>query len=400
VAFAGSSDGTLTLFTGVSGTLTPTGEKFTPFPGYHGEIRVTAGDFNGDGVTDYAVTTGPGPQSVIEILSGRDGSVLLGQTAIFPGYTGGLYLAAGDINHDGRDQLVVAVGIGAPPIVETFELTAGGLQLRSGFIAFDAPWFAGGIRVAVGDVNHDGFADVIVTTASMIGAVGIYNGAALAHGSAVPLVPFFVPLPGVPLGLTAAVGDLNGDGYADLALTFGAGGPALVAVWSGTVLAQNPNTPLNQLPVMGAFLALPANDVSGARLAMRDLTGSGRDELVVASGNPLNSAVRVFTFADVQAGGGAAPIYYPVGTSTVDGVFAADHTTAPDAGSTNSSNTPTNPNTTPAPLMPAAQTGTNTYTVTATLPGNHCTCPACRALAQLANGGSAQDLVPSAAVVM
>jgi hypothetical protein len=170
-------------------------------------------------------------------------------------------------------------------------------------------------------------------------------------------------------------------------------------------LAQNPYTPLNQLPTMGAFLALPANDVSGARLAMRDLTGSGQDELVVASGNPLSSAVRVFTFADVQAGGGAAPIYYPVGTRTVDGVFAADHTTAPDTGSTNSNATTntsnTNSSTTPAPLTPApAQTGTSTYTASAAPSGNHCTCAACRALAQLANGGSAQDLMPSAAVVM
>ena len=42
-------------------------------------------DFYGNGVTDYAVTTGStGPQAVVEILSGTDGSVLSGVTGPAP----------------------------------------------------------------------------------------------------------------------------------------------------------------------------------------------------------------------------------------------------------------------------------------------------------------------------
>ena len=128
---------------------------------------------------------------------------------------------------------------------------AGGLQLESSFIAFNAPWFSGGLRVAVGDLNHDGYADVVVTTASIIGAVGIYNGKDLAQGNANYLFAPFIPLPGTPYGLNAAIGDVDGDGYGDLALTFEQG-PPIVAVWSGALLTANPNTPASQLPIMGA----------------------------------------------------------------------------------------------------------------------------------------------------
>ena len=67
-----------------NGVLSPTGQRLVPFAGYAGAIRVAGGDFNGDGVQDYAFTVGAGPQSVVQIVDGRDGGILVNQTAIFP----------------------------------------------------------------------------------------------------------------------------------------------------------------------------------------------------------------------------------------------------------------------------------------------------------------------------
>lgn len=315
-----TSGGSVSLVASVGGTMAPTGGWFVPFPGYTGELRLAAGDFNGDGATDYAVTPGAGAQAVVEIVNGRDGSLLVGPTDLFPGYTGGLYLAAGDIDGDGKAELVVAAGQSAPPLVATYQVSGGGLQRQAAFFAFDAAWFGGGIRVAVGDLNRDGFDDVVVTTASMVGAVATYSGADLRFGVANYLFSPFIPLFGSSLGLNAAVGDMDGDGYADLVLTFESGGPAIVAVWSGAALSQNPNTPANQIPASTVFLALSPSDIDGARLAMRDLDSDGKADLVVASGSRLNPVIRAFTFAQGLSGGAFAN---PLGANTSSGVYVA-----------------------------------------------------------------------------
>ncbi|QJW99432.1 FG-GAP-like repeat-containing protein [Frigoriglobus tundricola] len=321
VAFTGGTNGALLIYRMSGGTLVATGQQFTPFPGYRGELRVVSGDFNGDGVTDYAVSTGAGPQATIAILSGADGHYIVPPTALFPGYAGGLYLAAADIDGNGRDQLVVAAGINAPPYVAIYQVSGSALQIQYAFFAFNAPDWQGGIRIAAGDLNGDGYADVVVTTASQVAAVATYSGAALARGSAALLTPIAFPVPGLAVGLNVAIGDLNGDGHNDLVLSLERGGSAIAAVWSGAVLSANPTVPVSQLPMAALILALPANG-GGGRLAMSDLNGDGRDELIVTDGGPQGRLARAFTYDQLLAGGAGAAYLVPLGsTPTVNGLY-------------------------------------------------------------------------------
>ncbi len=144
VAFTGNTNGTVSLYTATDGALVDTGRRLTPFAGYGGALRVASGDFNGDGVTDYAFTTGAGPQAVVQLMNGRDGAILVGQTVIFQGFRGGLFLAAADIDRDGKAELVVSADAGAGPHIQTFRVAGGALQLQSSFFAFDNPAFRGG----------------------------------------------------------------------------------------------------------------------------------------------------------------------------------------------------------------------------------------------------------------
>ena len=385
VAFTGRADGALTMFTLSGGSLVPTGQKIVPFAGYRGILRVTGGDFNGDGVTDYVITTGAGPTSVIQILNGRDGSTLVGQTVVFAGFNGGLFISGGDIDGDGRADLAVSADGGAGPHIKTFRIVDGALQLQSSFFAFDNPNFRGGARVAVGDLNRDGFADVIVTTGGMTEArVAIYSGATLRHNNPTRLYADYVPFAGFQGAMNAVVGDMDGDGLGELVFSPDRGAAAHIRMWSGASLATGVNP--NNLAPIASFFSFAPNDPTGARLAMRDLDGDGRAELVVGSANKANAQARAFTFEQMIANGGGAPVAYPLGGPTsIDGLYA---------GLEVAQTGPTAPTGDDTPAQVATEgTDTTTYTVTAAPRADKCSCGGCSALAQLAAGSAFDDLL-------
>ncbi len=158
-----------------------TGQLLTSFFAFNGNqtggARIAVGDFDGDGTPDIAASNGPGNTSLIRVFSGRG----FGQIAQFvpysTQYTGGVYLAAGDLDGDGRDELVAGADQGGGPNVRTFNATTG--QLRDSFFAYEST-FTGGVRVTVRDITGDGRADII-TGAGLGGAsrLRVFSGATL-----------------------------------------------------------------------------------------------------------------------------------------------------------------------------------------------------------------------------
>src|SRR5205814_602511 len=90
-----------------------------------------------------------------------------------PRFVGGVFVAAGDFDNDGRAEIVTGADAGGSPHVRVFrflDAPKGSTDVThrvqpfraplANFFAF-APNFGGGVRVAVGDVNGDGTPDVI-----------------------------------------------------------------------------------------------------------------------------------------------------------------------------------------------------------------------------------------------
>lgn len=67
-------------------------------------------------------------------------------------------VAAGDLDGDGRAEIITGAGAGGGPHVKAFNGVTGA-EVQS-FFAYD-PSFGGGVDVAVRDVNRDGFADIV-----------------------------------------------------------------------------------------------------------------------------------------------------------------------------------------------------------------------------------------------
>jgi len=128
---------------------------------FSGGVRVAAGDINGVGFADVITAAGPGGGHV-KVFSGSKGGLLTQFMADATAFTGGVYVAAGDVNNDGHADVITGAGAGGGPHVKVFSGLDGSL-LRS-FMPFD-PGFMGGVRVgAFTSFGNDGHVDILVAT--------------------------------------------------------------------------------------------------------------------------------------------------------------------------------------------------------------------------------------------
>ena len=216
------------VFDGVTGDRIRSFLAFTGF--YRGGVFVAAGDVNGDGKADIIVGTDSGAPPIVRIFDGAQGNLIRSFFAYSPLFTGGVRVAAGDVNGDGIADVITGPGAGGGPNVKIFDGTNG--TLLQSFFAY-APGFTGGVYVAAGDVNGDGFADIVTGPGSGGGPqVKAFHGVTLET-----LKSFFAYDRTFQGGVRVAAGDVNGDGLADIVTGTGPGaGPHVKVFDSHTLL--------------------------------------------------------------------------------------------------------------------------------------------------------------------
>jgi hypothetical protein len=253
----------------------------------------------------FAVGGAPGR---VLVLRGSDGALVTDFTPFSPAYTAGVAVAIGDVNGDGFPDLVTAPLVGNPQVKVydgkaiangTFNPGNPDASLLTSFFAYGIN-FNIGANLAVGDVNGDGFGDIVTGASAGNPQVKVYDGKAIAQHTFNPANPdasllasFFAYGLNFNIGANVAVGDINHDGFADIVTGATAGNPH-VKVYDGKAIAQhtfdggNPDASL-----LASFFAFGLQFNIGAFVCVGDVTGNGFGDVIVgaAAGNPQ---VRVY----------------------------------------------------------------------------------------------------------
>jgi large repetitive protein len=248
---------------------------------FQGGVRVALGDVNGDGVVDIITGAGPTGGPHVKVFSGADLSLLASFFAYDPFFTGGVYVAAGDVNGDGRADIITGAGAGDGPLVNVF--SGADLSVLASFNAY-TPAHQGGVFVAAGDVNGDGRADIITGAGPGGGPhVRVFSGVDLSD-----LASFFAYDTGFTGGVSVASLDADGDGLADIVTGAGPGGGPHVRVFSGADLSN-----------VWSFFPYDPLFSGGVSVAAADFDGDGQPDIVTGPGPGGGPHVRVFRASDL-----------------------------------------------------------------------------------------------------
>ncbi|QGJ69990.1 Hypothetical protein PBC10988_16790 [Planctomycetales bacterium 10988] len=276
----------------------PSGEElmsFFPFTEeFTGGVRVATGDINGDGILDIVMAAGPGGGPRVRVFDSQTGEPITGGINDFYAYdeffSGGVFIAVADVNGDGFDDIIT--GAGATETGESHvRIFSGedGSIIRE-FYAYELT-FHGGVHVAAGDINNDGFAEVITGPgAGRAPTVRVFDGnntlGSPLEGAATNFDAYDSNFLG---GVFVASGDFNDDGFWDIVTGAGATGGPHVKVIDSTdgTLIQN-------------FFAYDPSFTGGVRVGAADLNLDGIADILTVPGSPGGPHTRAFDGTDLS----------------------------------------------------------------------------------------------------
>ena len=244
-----------------------------------GGVRLATADVNGDGIRDIITAAGPTGGPHVRVFDGASAEMLHSFFAYDIAFRGGVWIASGDVDNDGNSDIITGADSSGGPHVKIFSGATG--ELMREFMAYDRG-FRGGVRVASGDINGDGFDDIITAAGPSGGPhVKVFDGATGAV-----LQSEFVYANDFRGGVSVTTADFDQDGLAEIVTAPGGDITAEVRVFKN--LSETPSF---------SFMAYESSFTGGVTLSVADVNGDGVNDILTGT-TYGQSRVRAFSGVD------------------------------------------------------------------------------------------------------
>lgn len=274
--------------------------QFVAFPGFFGGVRLGTADVNNDGHPDILAAAGIGGSPHVKVFDGATGSEIRSFFAYDVSFIGGVFITGGDLNGDGFAEIITGAGSSGGPHVKVFDGFSG-IELSS-FYAYD-PNFHGGVTVACGDLNNDGLVEIVTGAGAGGGPhVKVIEGTSLrmllANGQISDLAllaSYYAYSPSFVGGVFVASGiDLNSDGLSDVITGAGSGGGPHVKVVNTNYFNQiDPSGQISDAALLASFYGFEDSFQGGVRVGKADASQDGLNELIIGAGTGGGPRVKV-----------------------------------------------------------------------------------------------------------
>ncbi|MCY2990517.1 MAG: dockerin type I domain-containing protein, partial [Planctomycetota bacterium] len=284
--------------------------EFVPYEnGFQGGIRVATGDLNGDGIDEIVTAPGRSRASELRVFTQQGVELPTFRTMAYETtYLGGAQVAVGDVNGDGKNDLVTVPTQGVAQVRVFLNQSPNPDPIQDtpyrDFLAFSSAVISGGV-IGVADMGHgasgtftnvlDGKAEIVVGTgAGTLATISVFDVS--GPGPYTP-VQTFQPFTAISSafngGVSLDVARVDSNLVPDIVVGAGSLGASRVEVWTW-------DTNTATISLLGGFAAFTESDVASrnapVRAAAQDLTAGGVVDTIVAVQGPGGMTGEIHSF--------------------------------------------------------------------------------------------------------